>query len=405
MEQALAEAAVHNAAIIGQRARADAAGEAVTIGEAGYFPNISVEGTARAGNLPATAGLAAPANDQLTLDQRSLAYSVTLQQPIFDGFKTYHTVASAEASASAERQDLAGVTETVLTQAAAAFADVIRNRSIVALRKQNVANLTRELTATEQRSAQGDASEIDMRQASARLADASDALAAAEADRDGASARYQMVIGHAPGELQRPVLPAAALPGSLDEALAMGAHANPRILSALNREDASRHDIGIARSAMLPKVAIEAQYQRSYVQTGLPLARDQSVSVAGRASVPLFDGGAALAQTRQAKFLHAARLQALSEQRAAVASDIAGVWAQLAAARKRTSLNARAVEAHRAAVDGLRRAREAGQRTTLEVLDGERDLIEAEVRQQNSKRDLLVAAYALLAAIGQLLAP
>ena len=77
----------------------------------------------------------------------------------------------------------------------------------------------------------------------------------------------------------------------------------------------------------------------------------------------------------------------------------------MAAARKRTSLNARAVEAHRAAVDGLRRAREAGQRTTLEVLDGERDLIEAEVRQQNSKRDLLVAAYALLAAIGQLLAP
>lgn len=400
LPDALAEAATHNAAILAQQSRVQAVGEAIAIGEAGYFPTVSIAGSASLGALPNPGSGAVL--DGLALDQRSLAYSVTVEQPIFDGFKTYHAVAAAKANAAAERNDLAGLTQNVLVEAVSAFVDVIRSRTIVHLREQNVANLDHELAATRQRSVKGDASEIDIQQTSARLADAADALAAADADGASAGARFQMVIGHPPGQLQAPKLPAAALPGSLTDAFALGQSANPGLLSALQREDAARHDIGNATSAVLPKVVLDAQYERTYVQAGRPLTNDQNFSIVGRVAVPLFDGGAALARVRQAKHLHAARLQMIAEQRAAVASTIAAAWAQLASARKRTTLNAKAVQAHRAALNGLRQARRGGQRTTLEVLDGERDLIEAEVRQQQSKRDLIVAGYTLLAVTGQL---
>lgn len=403
LPQALSEAAAHNATILAQRARADAAGEAVAIGEAGYYPNVSIAGTARLGTLPGTIG--APVSDGSALGQRTLSYSATAEQPIFDGFKTYHTVAAAEANADAARQDLASVTQAVLMETVAAYTDVIRSGAVSALRARNVANLEKELAATRERSAKGESSAIDMQQAAARLADASDAMASAEADQDNAGARFEMATGHPPGQLVAPTLPSAALPGSLDEALAAGSRKNPRVVSALKREDAAQHDIGAARSALLPKVLLEAQYQRTFVQAGPPLANDQSVSLAARVVVPLIDGGASLASVRQAKYLHAARLQAISEQRAAVASDIATAWAQLAAARKRIGFNAKAVSAHRAALAGLRTARKAGQRTTLDVLDAERDLIEAQIRGQQGKRDLIVAGYALLAATGGLQAP
>jgi outer membrane protein len=60
------------------------------------------------------------------------------------------------------------------------------------------------------------------------------------------------------------------------------------------------------------------------------------------------------------------------------------------------------VHAAEIALDGLEREALVGSRTVLDVLDGEQELFEAKVDLVRAERDLIVASYALQAAVGRL---
>jgi outer membrane protein len=60
------------------------------------------------------------------------------------------------------------------------------------------------------------------------------------------------------------------------------------------------------------------------------------------------------------------------------------------------------VEASQLALDSVRKELDVGTRTTLDLLDAQRDLLSAQVSLATSRHDRAVAALQLLAATGQL---
>ncbi|TJW42776.1 MAG: transporter, partial [Mesorhizobium sp.] len=54
------------------------------------------------------------------------------------------------------------------------------------------------------------------------------------------------------------------------------------------------------------------------------------------------------------------------------------------------------------ALSGVIEERNVGQRTTLDVLNAQATLITAKINQASAERDLVVASYAILSAIGRL---
>ena len=56
------------------------------------------------------------------------------------------------------------------------------------------------------------------------------------------------------------------------------------------------------------------------------------------------------------------------------------------------------------ALEGVRQENEVGARTILDILDAEQELLDAKVNLVRSQRDEIVAGFAVLAAIGQLIA-
>ena len=84
--------------------------------------------------------------------------------------------------------------------------------------------------------------------------------------------------------------------------------------------------------------------------------------------------------------------------RAAVTS----AWSQYVAARESVSANRELVSAQQLALNGVIEERNVGQRTTLDVLDQQADLINAQINLASSERDVVVASYATLSATGQL---
>src|SRR6188472_2023113 len=81
---------------------------------------------------------------------------------------------------------------------------------------------------------------------------------------------------------------------------------------------------------------------------------------------------------------------------------VAQAWAQLEAAKSSIESTKKQVAAAEAALNGVREEARLGQRTTLDVLNAQQELVSARVALVTAQRDRLVNSYGLLASVGRL---
>ncbi len=79
-------------------------------------------------------------------------------------------------------------------------------------------------------------------------------------------------------------------------------------------------------------------------------------------------------------------------------------WNFLIAARDTIVAAKSQVSANQLALEGVRQEYLVGSRTTLDVLDAEAELVESQVQLVTAERDQVIAAYQVLASVGQLTA-
>jgi outer membrane protein len=220
------------------------------------------------------------------------------------------------------------------------------------------------------------------------------------------AATYHQIVGDEPGKLQ-PARPATKLlPSSLASALAIAATEHPAIRATEAVVDASEFSVKSAEGSLLPSIAAQAGLNRDYNNrspVGLtPNGWENSASVGVSLSVPIYQGGRTSAQVRQAKeSLGQARIQ-VDVSRDQVRQVVASAWSQYQAAKESSRANAEAVKAAQLALDGVIEERNVGQRTTLDVLNSQADLITAQINQVSAERDVVVASYAIVSAVGRL---
>ncbi len=122
----------------------------------------------------------------------------------------------------------------------------------------------------------------------------------------------------------------------------------------------------------------------------------------GRLNVPLYEGGEVYARVRQAKQIHVSRLQEIEQARSETEDQIVAAWSQLIGFRAQVQSDQTSVEANRTALTGVREEERVGQRTLLDVLNAEQELQNSQVALAIDRRNVVVASYTLLQAIGRL---
>jgi outer membrane protein len=85
-----------------------------------------------------------------------------------------------------------------------------------------------------------------------------------------------------------------------------------------------------------------------------------------------------------------------------VQAQVVTAWSQLQAAQAAVESDLATVAANRIALAGVREEERVGQRTLLDVLNAEQELLNSEVTLVTDRRNVVVASYALVAAIGRL---
>lgn len=397
LRQALEHTYRNNPKLDAERARLRATDEEVPKARSGWLPTVTASadiGQQRTSTRPQTTGAG---------DTSPTGYGVNVSQQVFSGFRTVNTVREAEAIVRAGRENLRQVENQTLLDAATAYADVVRDTALVKLRESNVNVLSQELNAAETRRTVREVTRTDVAQARARRAKAVSALDAARANLKASRAVYERVVGHAPDRLVDPSSRPPQLPKSLEDVTRIAERESPNVISAQYREQAARHAVDKIWGELLPDVRLEASYQhRSEVSKSI--GEQEAASISGRVSVPLYQGGETQARVRQAKHTHVSRLQEIEQARAETHALATAAWSKLMATRAQLKSDTVQVEANQVALEGVREEEKVGQRTLLDLLNAEQELLDAQVQLAITRRDLVVASYALLANVGRLTA-
>lgn len=395
-EEALAKAYMTNPTLQAERASVRGADEGVPQALSNWRP--TVEFTGSVGRVWAESNSFNPRDQQRT--ERSV--DLTIEQPLFRGWRTVRETEQAENEVLAARADLSDVEQTILLAAATAYLDVLRDLATLELNRNNELVLRRQLEAAQDRFSVGEITRTDVSQSEARLAQSTADRIQSEGNLEQSRAAYRNAVGDLPGTLE-PVPEITGIPASEDEALAIGLATNPTVASADFVERAARENVGLVRGELLPELSLVGQWGRD-IDTANNNSRTEELEVRADLTVPLYQAGDVYSRLREAKQTAGQRRQELDEAKRNVAEDIKRAWEELVTARARIQAFNSQIESNSIALDGVRRENAVGARTILDVLDQEQELLDSQVNLVRAQRDEKVAALQLRVAMGTLTA-
>jgi outer membrane protein len=403
LEGALVQAYQNNPSLNSQRAAVRATDEGVPQALAGYRPKVSINGsigqqywdtTTRSSTFGAT-------YSQLSGTLTPSAVGITATQTLYNGFQTANRTRQAESQVQGARETLRVTEQAVLLNAVTAYMNLLRDGAILDLQRRNVEVLQEQLRQTRDRFNVGEVTRTDVAQSESRLASGRSQVLSAEATYKASVATYRQVIGVEPGKLS-PGSPVDRFsPTTLPSAIGVGTATNPAVTSAQYNVDAALLQVKVAEGALYPTLSLQGNVQQSYESTLLQL-RTFNASVIGQLSVPLYQGGAEYSLVRQAKETLGQRRLDLDAARDQVRQTVVQSWGQLEAAKANIEATQANVQASEIALNGVREEARVGQRTTLDVLNAQQELVNARVSLVSAQRDRVVASYALLSAVGRL---
>ncbi len=393
-------AAYRNSNLLEQnRALLRAADEDVVQARAALLPVVNfIAGASASERQTRIAGLPTQTGRSSQISAR-----VAAEMTLFDFGRGAAGVEVARAQVLALRSGLIGVEQSVLLRAIAAFVEMRTATQVIGLRQSNTRLIEQELRAARERFELGDSTRTDVAIAEARLAAARSALAAAEGDLEIAREEFRLAVGRAPEQLSAlPALP--RMPSSLDAAQATARANHPAIAQAQHQVRAAELQSDIARRQRFGTV-------RGEVSAGISDGRAQETTRRGTTTdinagitynVPIYSGGRLPSTERQAIAQQQGQSFALHQTVAEIQQDVASNWSRLAVARARLEASDQQIEASRAAFEAVRAEAELGARTTLDVLNAEQELLDAQFARIEASAALQFASYALLESTGML---
>jgi outer membrane protein len=406
LTDALAAAYMNNPNLNAARAQLRSVDEGVPQALSNYRPQIN--GTISGGAIGTNSRLVTSKNrpnGKAGSGTYPVSFGLTLVQPIFRGFQTQNTVSSAESSVLAQREVLRDSEQSIMLDAVTAFVDVIQNLALVRLQEANLKFLSEQVKASQDRFQVGEGTQTDVAQAQASEAQAEADLASARADVQTARAQFRAITGLEAKKLILQPVGDKVRPKGLDVALTVAQKEHPAILATIHNVDVAVFNVKALEGQTLPQVDLQAGLSRDYTYGGVTVGSPRytdTASVQLNMTVPIYQGGLVSSQVRQAKEdLGGARIQ-VDLNRDNIRAQVVSSWYDLEAAEAAINSARTAVVANQLAVNGVVEEQRVGQATTLDVLQQQSLLIDAQTTLVQAERNKVVALYALIQSIGRL---
>ncbi len=373
-----------------------AADEEVGVARGGYFPRVDLTvGGGRESLKQPPIG----ARDNYT---RS-GYLLSLNQMLFDGFATRNEVRRLDKAKLVRYYELLDASENVALEAGRAYLDVLRYRRLVDLAQDNYVQHKATYDQIQRRTQSGVGRRVDQEQAASRLALAEINLVTEMANLHDVSARYQRLVGIQPtAAITPPAQLDTAFPGQAKVALETLYKKNPQLLAASENIEAAQYEINTRRAAYSPKLDFRARTDHTQNYQGVDGLREQNVAELV-VSWNLFNGGSDRAREKQTIEKKSLAFDLREKACRDTRQTLLIAHNDVLRLREQKSQYAQQVAFLEKTRDAYRDQFNVGQRTLLDLLDTENELLVARRSNVNAETDLTLAYLRTYAGMGTLL--
>jgi len=373
--------------------------EEVREAEGGYLPSIDLN--AGIGyehtDSPSTRDANGGSND-LTRQELGL----NLRQMLFDGWGTRSEVARQRARTDSSAARLQAVAESTAMKSTQAYVDLQRFQSLRDISAESVDTHKRIQEQIRLRSEAGVGRRADLDQVNSRVALAEVNLVAADVNLRDAVTTFQRVVGTQPAANNAPAeISPGALPANVREALEIARQNNPLLQTAEADIEAARAQHEAAKQFDYPRFDLELGGNRDNNLFGTE-GRVNDMSAMIRVRYNLFRGGSDAARKRATAHNVNEAMDVRDRSTRQLEEGIRLAWAAFEATSAQLPLLKLQIEAAKATREAYVKQFKIGQRTLLDVLNSENEVIQGRQSLVNAAADRSLAQYRVFEAMGGL---
>jgi adhesin transport system outer membrane protein len=374
-----------------------AVGHEIDRAKAGYGPRLDL--TARGGVGKLSNSTTRDYNYDSVSPHSSA--SLTLSQPIWDGWLTRSRVRETEATYQSLDYRVLDNANSLALDAIIAHVDVLRRQRIYQLAADNVVRHEEILEKTRERESLGVDTMADISQAQSRLARARSTLTEAKASLKIGEETYTRLTQHAAVKLGPVNMPESMFQNSA-EVLKEAQKYNPKVSAYMEDVKAARAQKEGARSAYSPALSVEAGPSYSDRDSKSKLWTFE-FDVAAVVRWNLFNSGADVAENKAAAARIRQARQTLYDYMDDLKLSVEESWTEYLSAKEQLAFYTEAVEYNTSTRDAYEEQFVLGERSLLDVLDAENELFNSSTQAATALGNSLIAAYRMKALAGSLL--
>lgn len=332
----------------------------------------------------------------------SYAYGLTLTQLLFDGFETKYENERQKHRVQSSAHRVRETAEFVGLAIVEAFLEVVRQRELLGITRENVAEHLAIMDLIQDGVAAGRSTQADMEQINARVASARAQESTVRQQLRVAEANYIREVGEMPKDLVLPAVPVNGLTANVEEEVKTALTKSPTL-------DISNSDINVAyaeyegtSSTLYPQIDLQLNARQGNNQGAFDrFERNGSALIT--ADWNLYRGGGDMARIREFTHRHQVAKESRNDTARAIESQVRQTWAQMVSAGEQAREFANQAAANQEVVRAYKDQFSLDRRTLLDVLDSQNELFVSRTNTINSEFLEMFAVYSLLAFKGDLL--
>ena len=374
--------------------------EDVNIAKADFKPSLTFSGSKSIEN---TKKLTDRNGDSTAVTEADpLTGSIKLEQTLID-FERDLTLKKNITALDLAKAQLIKKEQDILYKAIDTFTNLILARETLDINSKNLNLLIRQVENDKIRRDRGQITNTDLAQSESSLAGAQAQFAKAKSDLLISKLNYENIIGiiSNPDELQKNSEAIVSIPQSLKDAIDLSKQNNPDILIAKLDLEKAKKDLEISESDLKPtaSLSLERSYSDDFSST---IDERQKDILKATVSWPFYSGGKKLSKINKNNSLTNRKRLLLDDVVKTNDTNVASAWSSLQSSE--SFLNSVKVQVNAAEIanEGIAAEYERGSRTTLDVIQSNALLLNAQISLAGSEKNYLMAQYNLLKVVGLL---
>ena len=329
--------------------------------------------------------------------------SITITQTLID-FGRVADIKKNKIGVEIAKAKLLKKEQEILFKSIQAYTGLVSANEKLKINRSNVNLLDRQVETDRIRLERGNISLSDVAQSESSLAGAQAKLIQAENDLLTSKLNYENIIGELndPESLDKSSIFQVRLPLELNSALQLSEKNNPDLIIAKLEYEQSKKDTIGARSDLAPSATLSFDRTKTDDLSSTYDEKDQD-TLKATVTWPFFSGGKNYANLKKSKSLELQKNLLLDNMTTKNLTDVASAWSNYQSSQSLLNSVRAQVNAAEIANEGIVAEYNSGSdRTTLEVIQSNSLLLNAQISLADSERNFILSQFNLLKAVGLL---